>query len=155
MRRANRERKLRGGILLATAFGFLGCSTGGDRWLDYEPAVVHLRGTLVEEAFSGPPNFGESKATDARLCAAILNLVQPISVRGDRASATNTQSFTNIRKLMVVASEDKRTGNIGKTVEIVGRLFQRHTGHHLTDVVIHADSVTPLSEARAASPGCS
>ncbi len=119
-------------------------------WLEYEPAVVELKGKLGIETFFGPPNFGENPETDSKERSWILSLNKPINVR----AKTETDpilgpSVEDVRKLQLVMPKPYRE-LIGKKVIVKGTLFHGHTGHHHTDVLLDVQSIS-LATSKSAS----
>ena len=114
-----------------------------DSWLGYEPAVVELAGALRQVQKYGPPNYGESPATDQKVQVPILVLSSPVNVRADSASEVNTESFQCVREVQLVrlSSSPAYRRFVGQSIVATGTLFQRFTGHHHTDVLLVLRSI--------------
>lgn len=114
-------------------------------WLSYEPAVVELKGTLTVKRYYGPPNYGENPKTDAKETVPILILSKPINVQGDPDPQTiiNRDSVKGARKIQLILYGQYKKF-LGKTVLVKGTLFQAHTGHHRTDVLMDVRSIKKL-----------
>jgi hypothetical protein len=135
-------------LLTVASFVFVGCkvsdtTSGGERWVSYEPEEVELTGTLTTEVRYRPPMYGEDPTTDKEVRPLMLVLSEPVSVReipGDELF----RSFRNVRKMhLVFVDHDPLAYDhlIGKSVVVVGTLFPGHTGHHHTEVLIDAKSI--------------
>ena len=120
------------------------------QWLDYEPAVVELRGTLVVRTFFGPPNYGENPKTDSKEQQLILLLGSPVNVRGQVGDdVTVNASVRNARRVTLVPNENYPSKKfVGRRVIVKGTLFHAHTGHHHTEILIMVQSMR-LAEAKA------
>jgi hypothetical protein len=120
-------------------------------WLSYEPAVVELKGTLVMEWKYGPPNFGENPRTDAKVRVPVLVLVKPVSVRPNPQDTLNAESVEGLRRMQLnlVNLTTPYKQLIGKRVFVSGSLFQAHTGHHYTKVVMDVRFLKPSKSNRS------
>jgi len=147
--------KLKYLLPLLTVFAASTASFAAEQ-LRYAPAVVALTGTILLEDHFGPPNFGESPATDETISAPFLILDTPVDVIADKMSTsqpdtTNTASFHNVRKMHLSLSGDETldavriVANNKQKVLVTGTLYQSHTLHHFTDVLITVKSVEPLN----------
>lgn len=113
-------------------------------WLSYEPAVVQLEGVLTLVQKYGPSNYGENPETDEKVQVLILVLKNPADVRADPDSDLNTDSFEGVKEVQLVIFPKRKIAYkhlIGKNILARGTLYQRHTGHHYTDVVLTVISV--------------
>ncbi len=118
-------------LCLSFSHGGLAGEAGGH---PYEPAMVTLQGVLELEPKFGPPNYGESPATDKRMCIYVLRLEQPIIV-GTRAtlSELNDKIVANVSRVQLVfdgKAPDAIAAAIGKTASLRGSLSGQATGHH-------------------------
>jgi hypothetical protein len=112
---------------------------------EYEPAVSTLTGVIRTEEHFGPPGYGESPRTDTRLKAFVLALDHPISVsaRTGDGDTPNTTSFENIELIQLNIAPAPPTH---RHVRVTGALFQAHTAHHYTDVLMDVHSVELLED---------
>lgn len=117
--------------------------------LDYEPVPVVLRGRIGFETFYGPPGYGEDPARDFMEIVPVLVLDRRISTRGKKDDAINGGSFSCVEKVQIVHTGGL-SPHLGKSVSIGGVLFQAHTGHHHTDVLINADTIEPPGDTAGA-----
>lgn len=113
----------------------------GSQWYHYEPAVVLLKGILLIKSAYGPPGYGEDPRTDEKVKYIVLKLDNPINVKGDLdQNSINLDTFRNISEIQLVLFSDQMrkdiSGKINKKVLIKGTLFEKHTGHHYTDVLM-------------------
>jgi hypothetical protein len=112
-------------------------------WVDYEPAVVELKGKLVVKTYFGPPNYGENPRTDSKEKEWVVYLNKPINVRkktGPDAEYENT-SIEDVGELQLVLSIPHKEW-IGKKVIVKGTLFRAISGHHHTEVLMHVQSIS-------------
>jgi Domain of unknown function (DUF4431) len=114
------------------------------RWLDFEPAVVTLRGKVTTIVKYGPPGYGESPEIDALEIPIVLVLPLPVRV---------AEAVTNLTHIQLVFDTNRfpnyRT-YIGKQVVIKGKLFEAVTGHHHTPVLLEVVAVDVVSAANSA-----
>ena len=114
-----------------------------DQALHYEPAVSTLTGTLMAEEFFGPPNYGANPQSDARETAYILYLDMPVTVVGDPKDALNPDTFDGVTRIQLVPDTDGTIiGLAGRHVSVTGVLFQHHTGHHYTEILMQVSAIT-------------
>ena len=98
--------------------------------------TVELSGVLTVEHHFGPPNFGENPKQDKKLTVPILVLDKPISVEkntdlGFWSTHKNVQSvqlLSTISKIHILRYANKH-------VTVSGKIFERISGHHFTDVL--------------------
>ena len=112
-------------------------------WVDYEPAVVELKGKLITKWYYGPPNYGEAPKTDSRELLPILLLSKPVNVRGNpdpNAGPPESVTVENIRRMELVLTIPHKN-MIGKNVIVEGTLFHGFSGHHHTDVLMTVQSI--------------
>lgn len=105
---------------------------------------MELGGRLVIQEKYGPPNYGENPETDEKVEVPILVLSRPINVRGDPKGSLNSESFQGVKEVQLVFLSDKNITYShldGKGVVASGRLFQKTTGHHYTDILMIVDSI--------------
>lgn len=103
--------------------------------LRYDVDMIKLTGKVTLKTFYGPPNYGESPATDARETQAILFLEKPICVHAnpvDYYDAETNQSEVTLVPPSGVSLKDYAS----KHVTLQGTLFHSHTGHHHTPVLM-------------------
>ena len=123
-----------------------GVRTAHIQAVHYEPEVVELSGTLICKTFPGPPDFVFDKASRPERCW-ILKLDTPATVEPSAPSDDiNPDAFNQITEMQLVLTGDdliaraKRTKS-GKHLDIRGTLFESHTGHHHTQVLITVQSL--------------
>jgi hypothetical protein len=117
-------------------------------WVEYDKLVT-LKGTVIELNDYGPPNYGENPETDEKVKYCVLKLDTPINVRADSKSNLNTDDFRNECLLQIVVPYDdvkKIRAKLNKKVIITGTLYQRHTGHHYTNVLITVQKIELAEE---------
>ncbi len=108
----------------------------------YDPEIVTLNGKLITVPKYGPPNFGESPETDARLSVPILVLSRPVDVCGDSTSEINTSSFHGVKELQVIFHDSLGARPfLDQNVIATGTLFEHHTMNHYTDVLLSLKTI--------------
>ena len=118
----------------------------GPQWYQYEPAIVSLKGVLLIKSAYGPPGYGENPLTDEKVKYLVLKLDTPINVNGDSdPNSVNLNTFTNISEIQLVLFGDQMKKNasdkVNKKVVLTGKLFEAHTGHHYTDVLMEVQQI--------------
>lgn len=135
---------LRGAALAVLA---LGCGTGDAagqaQCLRYEPATVELQGTFATEQRYGPPNYGETPATDQRALIRLLKLSKPVDVCADSTAEVNTESFQGVAEvqLLFLGEQQAHDALLNKDVVVTGSLSEAQTGHQYTKVVLTVKSI--------------
>jgi hypothetical protein len=117
--------------------------------LSYEPAVVKLTGTIVQETFPGPPNYESVQSGDQAETYWILELARPVCLEASSPDETVNRAQTDIRRIQLVFTDStgyKRYKNlVSKEVVAAGTLFGSNSGHHHTAVLL---TVVGLTRAR-------
>ncbi len=106
----------------------------------YEPAKSELAGVVEAEGHYGPPTYGENPDTDRVENIYVLILASPISVIANGEDVFDAASFDNVSRIQLTSRSVKLSPIAGKTVHLIGELFQGHTGHHYTDVLMMVES---------------
>ena len=112
----------------------------------YEPAKSELTGTVQTEKHYGPPNYGENPETDRIETIYVLTLPSPISIIANENDDLNATSFPDISRVQLTSGDVRLSPLIGKNVRLSGELFQGHTGHHYTDVLMWVESAILVKE---------
>lgn len=130
---------------LILACGIAGIVPAGTSvWLEYEPSISELRGTVVTREHYGPPNFGETPDIDKKESVPILVLKEPVSVRGNPRSVTDQETERNITEIhLVFGSRYSSAALSGREVAVIGTLFHAVTGHHATKVLMNVHEIRP------------
>jgi hypothetical protein len=114
--------------------------------VEYEPAVVELRGLLIERERFGPPNYGEDPMMDARVRIHMLRLSRPMTVRADTGNTANLETVANLREVQLLGRSGLDYSSfLGQAVSVRGTLARAVSGRHYTRVVM---SVLSIVEAR-------
>ena len=105
--------------------------------LTYEPDKVVLPGTIRRHTFPGPPNYESVARGDAREDVWVLRLSKPICV----SASADWERESNVTDVQLVLAEGQKQYDqyrpfLGKSVAVSGTLFQGHTGHHHTRVLL-------------------
>lgn len=102
----------------------------------YDTETVVLQGRVRVETFYGPPNYGESPATDSKERQAILHLKQPLCT----LASDDDPAETHQRRVTLVPRGGLSLHAFaGKEVSVTGKLFHATTGHHHTPVLISVE----------------
>jgi hypothetical protein len=113
--------------------------------LAYEPSVVRLAGTVVQEVFPGPPNYEDVHRGDKPETIWLLVLSRPVCVKQDKKQSDLNPARTGVARIQMVLDQQRSrqyADLIGKRVVATGTLFGEHTGHHHTKVLL---TVTTLA----------
>jgi Domain of unknown function (DUF4431) len=109
--------------------------------VSYEPAVVTLTGTIIEEGYGDDP-----APIDRGKRAWILHLAEPISVPAKPGDEIDTEE-KNVREVHLNLAEVKRPlpkVALGKTrFSATGTLYHAHTVHHLRPIVMMVSELKP------------
>lgn len=95
-----------------------------------------LRGVLEKRVYFGPPNYGETPEEDAKETALILKLDAPIDVSG--VSLGGDSTLTDQSEIQLIYPHPLEDG---ACFTVTGALFEGHTGHHITDVLMDVTAV--------------
>jgi hypothetical protein len=114
--------------------------------LSYQPAVVRLKGRIVERMAYGPPSFGEDRRHDRIEHFLVLRLDHPICVDAAPGDAVNIQSEAGVPELMIVPPVGPRLPR-GRA-EVTGWLFHAVTAHHRTRVLITVTGAQQLNVSK-------
>jgi hypothetical protein len=108
--------------------------------LALEPSVSELVGFVEERTFAGPPNYGESP-TDSKETQLNLVLVIPTCVKPSEPDKS-WGPFTEITLVPIQTSSQSIPRN--KRIKVVGTLFEAHTAHHHTPLLMTVQSVAEV-----------
>ena len=124
-------------FLIVLAIIFLS-ALGHAQCLKYEPAIVKLKGTLIERTFPGPPEYQSIANGDKPETAILLLLDQPICVEGDKTNLQNSEREINVVLVHVAMRSGYYLNKelINKKVLVTGSLYHAITAHHRTQVLI-------------------
>lgn len=132
-------------MLAAAAPVLPGAKPGG--CLQYEPAMVKLKGTLIRLTFPGPPGYENVRKGDRPETSWFLKLPYAVCVDQDNADPLINTAKRNIRRVQLVVSEEmyrKYRNLVGHKVVATGTLFGEHTGHHHTPVLLTVSKLEPV-----------
>jgi hypothetical protein len=105
-----------------------------------EPSVSELVGVVEERTFPRPPNYDENP-TDAQETQLILVLLAPTCVKPSEPDKS-WGPFTEITLVPIHTSSQSIPRN--KRIKVVGTLFEVHTGHHHTPLLMSVQSVAEV-----------
>ena len=133
-------------LLLSVSFSSNALSPQG--CLSYEPATVNLKGKITRKTFAGPPNYENVKKGDTPEPYWILNLTKLICVNADEKIIGGEKQEKNVFRIQLVLTEEQYSQYkrlLGKRVEVSGKLWHAHTGHHHTNILL---TVTEIKNVR-------
>ena len=116
-----------------------------EQCITYEPNTISLYGRITRKVFAGPPNYENVAKGDEAEQVWVLRLNRPVCV----AASAQWEAEANVSEIQLVFGEGSSQYNryeslLGKKVVAKGRLFQAHTGHHHTKVLLTVRSITRL-----------
>src|SRR5262245_39756829 len=128
-------------ILLAT-LSETSTPWSAQRCLTYEPSVVVLQGTIRQHTFAGPPNYESVAKGDEHEDVWVLHLSKSICV----SASEDSEKENNVSQIQLVFLKGQKQYDqyrplLGQKVMVTGTLFQQHTGHHHTRVLITVDNI--------------
>lgn len=134
--------------LVAMAFAPIPAAAEAQRWYDYWPTVVTVKGFLAVKYFFGPPGYGETPKIDDKIEAWLLFLSTPINIRG-APDPDGDDEETDVRQiqLVVLPRHDSRKlwkdlrRSLGREVFVTGSLYQGNTAHYWTNVALELEKV--------------
>lgn len=136
--------KLLVSLIFLFGVGFSSNATTRKSCLSYEPVAVNLKGKITRKSFAGPPNYENAKKGDTPEPYWILHLIRPICVNADDKIIDGEKREKNVSKIQLVLTEEqyvKYKGLLGKPVEVSGKLWHAHTGHHHTNVLLTVSEI--------------
>src|SRR5262249_22011761 len=128
-------------LLVAAAPGALA------QCLKCEPNRVTLKGVIYRKDFPGPPNYESIRLGDERMRYWILRLNRSVCVEGDDFDHTSASNVRDLQLVFYDVSFYKRFRTAVRQrarFRVTGTLFHRHTGHHVTRILIQVKSLALL-----------
>ena len=105
--------------------------------LKYEPDVVALNGTLHRATFPGRPNFESVADGDEAETGFYLTLKQAICTQGN--GDPEREPHKDVREIQLVLTPAQYATlrpQLGKQIQLRGKMFSSFTGHHHADVLL-------------------
>lgn len=99
--------------------------------------TISLRGSLSEEAYFGPPNYGETPETDKKEQVHFLLLEEKISVTGLSNSIQSEALEQDKVQLLRISNPRK----LPSCIVVTGDIFEAISGHHRTQVIMNVRHV--------------
>lgn len=124
-------------LLLLIATLIADAAGAAQQCLTYEPTVVTLSGTLVRKTFPGPPNFESVENGDRAETGYYLQLAPSICTQA--ATDDDAGDHDGVKEIQLVLSGpqyDALRPKLGARVTLTGSLFEAHSGHHHTPVLL-------------------
>ena len=109
--------------------------------LEYEPKVVSLSGTVVQETHPGPPNYESVANGDKPEIIWVLKLKAPVCVLAANEIDVRENSQTEIQLVLDQGQYNKYRGLLGQSVTVTGKLFHGHTGHHHKQLLLRTSEI--------------
>ena len=112
-------------------------TTEARAWVEPRPAVVSLRGFLVEKRYYGAPGYGETPKEDVKTSGWILLLVTPVNKRANEEAGEEEVLNLKQVQLVVISEKNKHLYKklrklLGQEVYATGMLYDAHTGWYWT-----------------------
>jgi hypothetical protein len=96
-----------------------------------------LSGKLSIETYPGPPNYESVARGDEPETVLVLLLPKPICMEANRADKSGLDQAVSGVQAVQLAATSKRLGvTPGQAVRVSGNVFEAHTGHHHTPIVL-------------------
>jgi hypothetical protein len=118
--------------------------------LAYEPANVKLTGVIVRKTFPGPPNYESIHLGDKPETTWLLVLPKSVCVDQDKNEPDLNAAQKGVVRIQLVFLEPERyreyAGLVGKRVVAMGTLYEAHTGHHHTPVLLTVGTLAPAQD---------
>jgi hypothetical protein len=113
--------------------------------LDYEPALVTIKGSVSLKPAYGPPGFGEDPKHDAREDYLALTLDAAVCMKASPEPDTDNVAEAEIKAMQLVFHDGKTFKQakqwIGKRISVTGGLYHMFTGHHHTTVLLKVNVI--------------
>ncbi|MBX9900092.1 MAG: DUF4431 domain-containing protein [Burkholderiaceae bacterium] len=129
-------------MLLATLF--TDAISAREHCFNYEPAKVALSGKLLRKTYPGTPNFESVAKGDHEETGYYLQLAAGICVRAKQEDEAG--DHMGVKVIQLVLSEKQYEllrPALGTRITLIGSLFEAHTGHHHTPVLLIVHEVHP------------
>jgi hypothetical protein len=131
-------------LFVASSSGVM--STETQNCLSYEPATVTLIGRVVLRDSFGPPGYGEDPDRDEKRRNIVLLLASPICVTGGYWDKEPEYDVREVQ-IALASTADKQYKSVREYVGtpklfyVHGHLYHRHTGYHITEVLLFTDEI--------------
>jgi len=143
---------VRVGIVTAVlVFSALITAKAAAECLPLDDSVVNLTGQIVTRTYPGPPNYEDIRRGDRPETQLVLILPRPICAVGCGITGTIEKPLRidDVTEITLVPSDTvPRIQAIGKVFTVSGTLFEAHTAHHRTKLLLTLRSVNLSSNPR-------
>ena len=140
-------------VAIGAIFFALSVASAGE-CLEYEPALVTLKGVVSLKPAYGPPGYGEDPKHDAREDYLALTLDAPVCMRANSELHTEDVAETEIKAIQLVFRNGEAFRQakrwIGMRISVAGSLYHGYTGHHHTTVLLKLREAGFAPRGRAA-----
>jgi len=120
--------------------------------LDYEPAIVTIKGRVSFMPAFGPPGFGEDPDHDAREDYLALAFNPHACIKASSNPSTDNIAEADIEAIQLTFRDGEAFQQakqwIGKTIAVTGSLYHGFTGHHHTAVLLKVKEIGEPVKAR-------
>jgi Domain of unknown function (DUF4431) len=123
--------------------------------LSYEPTKVELSGTVVNQQFYGPPNFGEDPKTDRKVQVLELKLDAPVDVVAIPPTGIGNDTYKHRGADAESAYDVKHIGLVdlqypanhldaflGQRVAVSGVLYHQDNALQYTEILLIVDKIS-------------
>jgi hypothetical protein len=103
-------------------------------------------GKVWRETFPGPPNYESIDNGDEPETAWILTVDEPRYAMGEPQGSGSLYELKKISRFQLVLTPDQYKKNrslLERRAEVKGQLFEAHTGHHHTRLLIQVKEIGP------------
>jgi hypothetical protein len=131
-------------LLLAVVTSAIGISTpvsAAAQCLEYEPKVVRLSGVIVRETHPGRPNYESIANGDEPETIWVLKLKKAICVLASDDINVEADSEKEIQLVLEAEQYRRYRRLLGQRVNVSGKLFHSHTGHHHKTLLFKTDEI--------------
>lgn len=103
-----------------------------------EPEKVSLTGVITRQTFPGPPNYESIAAGDRPETYWILNPATPVCVQAVQSENKPVTRVSALQLVFVVQQHpyEQFRDVLNQSVTVTGSLFEAHTGHHHTKILL-------------------
>ena len=110
--------------------------------LPLDESVVTLTGQVILRTYPGPPNYEDIRRGDRPETQLILMLPKPICAEGRGIRGIPLRIDDVVEITLVPSDAVPRIQAVGKVFTVSGTLFEAHTAHHRTKLLLTLQSAT-------------
>jgi hypothetical protein len=111
------------------------------KYVRYEPEIDTIVGVIQRQTFPGPPNYESIKNGDEAERYWILNLDEPVSIKGIDEIDIDEKDAKRVQLILTSEQYNKYRKWMLKRVRVIGLFTHAITGHHKTSLLIKANDI--------------